>query len=367
MQRIVFTGGGTAGHIFPGLAVAEALSENYEIIWLGSSNGKDAKFVSNLPSVRFIAIPSGKYRRYFSLLNFVDFFKIITSFFVSFFILLKLKPVLLFSKGGFVSTPPCFVARILGIPVITHECDVSPGLATRLNAKVADKVLVSYPETINFFAKKEKVLYTGNPVRSVFYRANGKSTSSFLGETPKKPILLVLGGSLGASQINDLIYENIEELLKYFFVVHQTGEASIEKAKDVLRGLKENAECYRPYSFISDELPDLVCSSYVVVSRSGANTIWELATLGKPMVLIPLEQGSSRGDQVENAEFFANAEAAVVLRKDETNRLLEVLLNLLDDKSLCQSLGKNAKDLSNEDVVKNIVEILEDMRKRRCS
>ena len=364
MQRIVFTGGGTAGHIFPGLAVAQALPKSYEIIWLGSSNANDAKFVSYLPNVRFIAIPSGKYRRYFSFRNFIDLFKIVISFFVSFFILLKLKPVLLFSKGGFVSTPPCFAAHILGIPIITHECDVSPGLATRLNAKVATKILVSYPETINFFAKKEKVIYTGNPVRSVFYRANGKSTSSFLGIAPKKPILLVLGGSLGAAQINDLIYENIEELLKYFFVIHQTGEANIEKAYSVMKGLKENAECYRAYPFINDELPDLVYSSHIVVSRSGANTLWELATLGKPMVLIPLEQGSSRGDQVENAQIFARANAALVLRKDETNRLLKVLLNLLNDENLCQSLSKNAKELSNEDVVKNIVKIVEDVKKK---
>ena len=368
MKKIVFTGGGTAGHIFPGLAVAEALLDDYEIIWLGSSNGRDKEFVSTLTKVKFIAIPSGKYRRYFSFQNFIDCFKIIIAFFVSFFVLLKLKPILLFSKGGFVSTPPCFAAYILGIPVITHECDASPGLATRFNAKIANKVLVSYPETTNFFTKKDKIIYTGNPVRSIFYNADGKSTSSFLGLEPQKPILLVLGGSLGASQINNLIYENIEKLLEHFFVIHQTGIANIEEAQDILNKLEQtsnkNAKCYKPYPFINEELPDLIYSSSIVVSRSGANTVWELATLGKPMVLIPLEQGSSRGDQVENANIFAKANAAVVLQGNDVHSLFEVLLNLFNDKSLCQNLAKNAKKLSNEDVVKNIVKIIEEVKKK---
>ena len=237
-------------------------------------------------------------------------------------------------------------------------------LSTKLNAKVADKVLVSYPETTNFFHNQDKIIYTGNPVRSIFYKANGKSTNAFLGLTPKKPILLVLGGSLGASQINNLIYENTEELLKHFFIIHQTGDANIEKAKEVLSGLKENAEYYKPYPFINEQLPDLVYSSCIVVSRSGANTVWELATLGKPMVLIPLEQGSSRGDQLENARVFEKAKAAIVLQGDSVNKLSETLLDLLNDEILCQTLGKNAKEFSNENVVKHIVEIIEDVRKK---
>ncbi|MGP1520817.1 MAG: undecaprenyldiphospho-muramoylpentapeptide beta-N-acetylglucosaminyltransferase [Treponema sp.] len=364
MEKIVFTGGGTAGHIFPGLAIAEALSVNYEIIWLGSSNGRDRDFVSTLPRVRFVAIPSGKYRRYFSLLNFIDLFKIIFSFIVSFFILLKLKPVLLFSKGGFVSTPPCFASRILGIPVITHECDFSPGLATRLNARVAKKILVSYSETSNFFKKKDNVVYTGNPVRSMFYKADGKETNSFLGVIPQKPILLVLGGSLGSSQINNLIYENIEKLLEHFFVVHQTGTANITEAKNLLLELKENATYYRPFAFINEELPDLIYSSSIVVSRSGANTVWELATLGKPMVLIPLEQGSSRGDQVENAVFFARAEAAVVLQGENVGNFFDTVINLLNDEKRRKIMGENSKKLSNINVVKSIVDIVEELKKK---
>ena len=369
MKCIVFTGGGTAGHIFPGLAVAELVSQDYNIVWLGSKNIRDASFVSTLPRVNFISIPSGKYRRYFSFRNVIDVFKIIYAFFVSFFILLRLKPLLLFSKGGFVSTPPCIAAYLLRIPVITHECDFSPGLATRLNAKFAKKILISYPETARFFKEEmsKKILYTGNPVRSFFYNANGQKTFSFIGCLPEKPILLILGGSLGAEQINTLIYENIKELIKYFFVIHQTGEAHIEKAKSVLQELKDlDYQCatnYAPYSFIKEELPDIIFSSHIVVSRSGSNTVWELATLGKPMVLIPLEKGSSRGDQVENALFFSEKKAAITLRNvDATNEnFLNVLLGLNKDKAMCSSLSLNAKNLANKDIAKNIVNIIEDL------
>ncbi|MGP1438913.1 MAG: undecaprenyldiphospho-muramoylpentapeptide beta-N-acetylglucosaminyltransferase [Treponema sp.] len=362
MEKIVFTGGGTAGHVFPGLAIAEPLLENYELIWLGSSNGRDEDFVKTLPKVKFISIPSGKYRRYFSFQNFIDCFKIIFSFFASFFILLKLKPVLLFSKGGFVSTPPCFAAHILDIPVITHECDFSPGLATKLNAKIANKILVSYPETLNFFKKKDRVVYTGNPVRSIFYKANGNATNSFLGVEPKKPILLVLGGSLGARQINNLIYANIEKLLEHFFIVHQTGNANIDEAKNVLNKLEKNADCYKPFAFINDELPDLIYCSHIVISRSGSNTVWELATLGKPMVLLPLQQGSSRGDQLENARFFEKENAAIVLQDE--NKILDVLLNLLNDTNLYQTLVSNAKRISQKGTIENIIKIIEDTKKK---
>ena len=366
MGCVVFTGGGTAGHIFPGLAIIESLPENVDVVWLGSNNGKDEAFVATLPRVKFISIPSGKYRRYFSIYNFIDIFKIIYSIFASFFILLKLKPVLLFSKGGFVSTPPCIAAYLLHIPVITHECDASAGLATKINAHFAKKILVSYPETIYSFKSKyrEKVVYTGNPVRSIFLSANGEKTHSFLQESSDKPILLVLGGSLGAEQINELIYANIDELLKHFVIVHQTGALNIEKAKKVLEELKNNSKnafvSYHPYAFINEELPSLIFSSSIVVSRSGSNTVWELATLATTMVLLPLEKGSSRGDQVENALYFSEKNAAITLRATSIDNevFLNTLLGLKNDEKMRMTLGQNAKKLSNGDVREKIVEII---------
>ncbi|MDY5049022.1 MAG: glycosyltransferase, partial [Treponema porcinum] len=237
---IVCAGGGTGGHIYPGLAVADAVrtvcAENnrtVHIYWIGNSSGMDKTIVEKnigadgKPSAdRFYGIPSGKLRRYFSLKNFFDLFKIFAGFIASFFILLKIKPDVLFSKGGFVSVPPCFSARILRIPVYTHECDFTPGLATRINAKSAKKILVSYKETAGFLgvSSAQKCIVTGNPVRPVFYSASAERGRSFLGiEAADKPVLLVLGGSLGARQINYLVKENIEWLCRRFIVVHQTG------------------------------------------------------------------------------------------------------------------------------------------------
>ena len=371
MSCVVFTGGGTAGHIYPGIAVAEALPQDVHLVWLGSHNGKDEVFVKNaLQRIKFIPIPSGKYRRYFSVKslfqNFVDLFKIGYAFVYCFFLLKKLKPSLLFSKGGFVSTPPCMAARILKIPVITHECDASPGLATRLNARFATKILTSYPETKALFKAKyrNKVIYTGNPVRSFFSNADGKKTKDFLQIEVNRPILLILGGSLGAEQINSFIYENIEKLLESFIVVHQTGATNIERANSCLAELKaknyKNAQFYLPKDFIKEELADLIFSASIVISRSGSNTVWELASLGKAMILIPLEKGASRGDQVENASYFSNKKAAIMLCGSESNStsFIKQVMKVHSDDVLRQSLGENAKMLAQKDVALNIAKMI---------
>ncbi|MBR4322134.1 glycosyltransferase, partial [Treponema sp.] len=237
-NTFVFAGGGTGGHIYPGLAVCDELrslaeknNQEIKIIWLGNSSGMDKNLVEKSGSVDlFVGIPSGKLRRYFSLKNFSDLFKIFAGLVKSFFVLLRLRPAILFSKGGFVSVPPCVAARFLRIPVFTHECDFTPGLATRLNSKFASKILVSYDET-KFFLPKEKrelAVVTGNPVRPVFYNTNPEEGRKFLFSErsdydPEKPLLLVLGGSLGAHQINELVASNLDWLAERFNVVHQCG------------------------------------------------------------------------------------------------------------------------------------------------
>ena len=261
----------------------------------------------------FVGIPSGKLRRYFSFKNFSDFFKIFAGLVKSFFVLLKLKPIVLFSKGGFVSVPPCVAAHFLHIPVFTHECDFTPGLATRLNSKFASKILVSYEETKNFLQKdkRDSAIVTGNPVRPVFYSANPENGRKFLFENrsdydAKKPTLLVLGGSLGAHQINSLVSENLDWLTERFNVVHQCG------AKDESEMPKNHAG-YFLYPFIYKEMCDVISAADIVLSRAGANSIWECSVLGKPMVLIPLCGSGTRGDQVDNAKFFEAKGAAIVL------------------------------------------------------
>lgn len=331
---VAFVGGGTGGHIYPGLAVADSLRQKLsqtgrqvKIIWLASLSKMDKEIVLNSVDKngaaladKFYGIPSGKLRRYFSVQNFFDLFKIFFGFVAAFFILLKNRPALLFSKGGFVSVPPCLAARILGIKVYTHECDFTPGLATRINSRFAKKVLLSYDETREFFASAadSKFEVTGNPVRPVFYAADAADGLNFLGIAPaqkkSKPLLLVMGGSLGAAQINGLLWKNLPWLCQRFTIVHQTGQKNAALLPQDLT--EEQKAAYHPYAFIYKEMPDVMAAADIVVSRAGANSIWECAVLKKPMILIPLEGSGTRGDQVDNAEFFERRGAAVVLTKN---------------------------------------------------
>ena len=364
MKTVVFTGGGTGGHIYPGLAVVDELKEkinstkidgsslDVNIVWIGSSKGMDKNLVEKSESVdKFIGIPCGKLRRYFSFQNFIDLFKIAAGFICAFFHLAKLKPLVVFSKGGFVSVPSCYAAKLLKIPVFTHECDFSTGLATRLNLKVAEKLLVSYEETKTKLpvAIQEKTIVTGNPVRPIFYTADKNKGIEFVlsskNETSKqitKPILLVLGGSLGAKQINLLVWNNLENLCKNYIVIHQTG-----KKQDYF--LDVSNKDYYPFEFIYSQMADVMACADVILSRSGANSLWESVVQYKPMVLIPLSVAGSRGDQVENAKYFEEKGCAINLSSNSLSDedFMQVLNNLLSEekrkimsescKSLCGS------------------------------
>ena len=362
--RIVFAGGGSGGHIYPGLAVAEELKALAErqglepvIYWMGNSSGLDRDIVSkNLVDsggciTEFFGVPSGKLRRYVSLKNFLDLFKIAAGFFTSLYLLSRLKADCLFSKGGFVSVPPCLAARILHIPYYTHECDFTPGLATRLNAKGARKILLSYEQTASYFTAglSGKCMVTGNPVRPVFYEDDGGAEAglSFLGigEGHGKPLLLVLGGSLGARQINELVTENVDWLKERFTVVHQTGRAFADEHPELM---KRDGD-YLPYSFIYAEMPAVLKAADIVLSRSGANSIWECAVCRKPMLLVPLSGSGTRGDQVDNARFFERAGAALVLAGEEADSAhlkaaLERLLDADTRKMMSAAAGKICGD-----------------------
>ena len=335
---VAFTGGGTGGHIYPGLAVAEQLKKSSSehgqtltIAWIGNSKGMDKKIIENAHGSdgkkiadSFYGIPSGKLRRYFSLQNFSDIFKIIAAYFSARRILRKLKPAALFSKGGFVSVPPCLAAKHLHIPVFTHECDFTLGLANRINFKSADTMFVSYEETKNKFSEEaqKRILVTGNPVRDAFYDTKPQKGLDFLqineSAEKRKPILLVLGGSSGAKQINDLIVENLDWLCQNYIVVHQTGLVNSDESlsKELKAKYGEN---YKPYTFIYEQMPDVLVAADLILSRAGANSIWEAAVLYKPMLLIPLCGSGTRGDQVDNAKFFEEKGAALVLLGEEAN------------------------------------------------
>ncbi|GHT67631.1 UDP-N-acetylglucosamine--N-acetylmuramyl-(pentapeptide) pyrophosphoryl-undecaprenol N-acetylglucosamine transferase [Spirochaetia bacterium] len=319
---IAFTGGGTGGHIYPGLAVISCLQRaalQSRIFWMGSNAGMDRSLVE-AAGLEFYGIPSGKLRRYFSLKNIPDVFRVLAGFFAARRILKKLKPALLFSKGGFVSVPPCAAAASLGIPVFTHESDYSPGLATKINIRFAKRIFTAYEDTARFLPPqyRERITVSGNPVRPEFRHAGAAQREliaaqgrAFLGLKAGDRILLVLGGSQGADELNNLVRESLAELTKMYTVVHQTGP---KKEWDVSAG-----ERYLPYPYIRDEMPQVLAAAEIVLGRSGAGTVWESAACGLPMVLVPLSGSGTRGDQVENARFFEKAGAAVALLGDDVN------------------------------------------------
>ncbi|MDR2543856.1 MAG: undecaprenyldiphospho-muramoylpentapeptide beta-N-acetylglucosaminyltransferase [Treponema sp.] len=355
MINIAFTGGGTGGHIYPGLAVAMELKKKFadhetRIFWIGSSAGMDRSIVEEA-GIEFFGVPSGKLRRYFSLKNIVDLFKIAGGFFAARKILKKQKAVLLFSKGGFVSVPPCAAASSLGIRTFTHESDFSPGLATKINVRYVLRtggwVFTAYEDTKKFFSEKtlkrglsDRVTVTGNPVRAGFYNADAAKGRAFLGLSGNDVrILLVLGGSQGATEINELIRAILPELTKVYTVVHQTGP---NLSWDI-----PASQRYKPYPYIKEDMPHVMAAAELVMGRSGAG-IWEWAVLGKPMLLIPLRGSGTRGDQVENARFFNKAGAAFVLgEKPDTNELMTAINELANDtekrKAMAVSSGNIGK------------------------
>lgn len=358
--RIVFTGGGSGGHIYPGIAVADEVKAiarqknlNIKLHWIGAAKGIDKSIIEkNLSSCGgsidfFHGISCGKLRRYISFQNVLDVFKIIAGFFQAFFILAKIKPSVVFSKGGFVSVPPCAASRLLRIPYFTHECDFTPGLANRLNMGGAQKLFISYEETKNYVkaSKKEKCVVTGNPVRPVFYeqlREEGRKWLN-INESLNKPVLLVVGGSLGARQLNNLVMENLEWLKERFIVVQQTGKAFAEENPQIF---EQKDDCYKPYEFIYEQMPSVIQAADILLSRAGANSIWEAAVCSKPMVLIPLGNKSSRGDQIDNAELFESKNAAVVLAGDDaTSEKLKVSLEKLLDANERNILAEGCKSI----------------------
>lgn len=288
---LALTGGGTAGHVMPHIALLPHFARaGYDVVYIGGDH-IEKKLAADY-GVPFLQIATGKLRRYFSWQNFIDIFRIGWGFVQSLSHLSRKKPQAVFSKGGFVSVPVCYAAYCLGIPVITHESDFTPGLANTLLAPVVRTTLVCFADTQKF-VKGASVL-AGSPVRDALLTGDRAKGLEFCGFSAAKPVLLVMGGSLGAQRVNEAIAAILAKLLDKFQVVHITG-----KGKSAI----EAQPGYAAFSFVSEPLPDILAAADIVVSRAGANSIFEFLALRKPMVLIPLEIGS-RGDQVQNATYF---------------------------------------------------------------
>jgi UDP-N-acetylglucosamine--N-acetylmuramyl-(pentapeptide) pyrophosphoryl-undecaprenol N-acetylglucosamine transferase len=329
---IAFTGGGTGGHIYPGLAVAQALRTmgySGKILWIGSKKEMDRQIVE-AEGLEYRGISSGKLRRSFSPKNLADVFMVISGYFEARKLLQKLRPAFLFSKGGYVSVPPCRAAASLGIPYFTHESDVSPGLATRLNAGGAEKILLSWNEGAKDFSDswKRRTEIVGNPVRPSLLKGDAVKARKELGIPEELPVILCLGGSQGSQQVNQLVAGLRPIFAGRAFIVHQTGKELF----DTVPQPKRDAS-YLALSYIGQEMRDILAAATVVMGRAGAGTVWESAALGKPMVLIPLAGSGTRGDQVENATMVEKAGAGLCLtgEKAEIGLLVKALESYLFD------------------------------------
>lgn len=311
MKKIVLTGGGTAGHVTPNIALLPRLQEEgYQVEYIGSYHGMEKGLVQKA-GLSYHGISSGKLRRYFSLKNATDVLRVAKGYFEALFLLKRLRPNLVFSKGGFVSVPVVLAAKTLHIPAIIHESDMTPGLANRIAMRGAVKVCCNFPETLKYLPKDKAVL-TGSPIRQELLHGDPSRAYAFTGFSHDKPVLLIIGGSLGSVFINRAVRGSLDQLLDQYQIIHLCGKGNLDASLD-------NREGYRQYEYISEELPDLFAAASLIVSRAGANAICELLSLRKPNILIPLSAAASRGDQILNARSFEKQGFSYVIEEEACN------------------------------------------------
>lgn len=356
MKKIVLTGGGTAGHVTPNVALLPALQKNgYEISYIGSYEGIEKRLIEE-QNIPYYGIASGKLRRYFDPKNFSDPFKVLKGYAQSVKLLKKLKPDVIFSKGGFVSVPVVMAAKHCKIPAIIHESDLTPGLANKLAIPNATKICCNFPETIPFLPKDKAVL-TGSPIRAELLSGNAENAFSLCHfNDHTKPVLLIIGGSSGSRAINTAIRNLLPELMKSYNIIHLCGKGNIDTERTHLTG-------YAQFEYANQELADLFALADLVISRAGANAICELLALHKPNILIPLSAAASRGDQILNANSFRAQGFSYVLEEEElTNTtLLEAIEHVFCKKDSYIAAMKNSKTQNSIDT---IMELIEDAAKK---
>lgn len=309
MKKIVLTGGGSAGHVTPNIALLPALKDaGYEITYMGSYDGIEKRLIGDF-DIPYVGISTGKFRRYLDPKNLTDPFRVIKGFSEARKFLKTYKPDAVFSKGGFVSVPVVRAAASLGIPCIIHESDMTPGLANKLCIPVARKVCCNFPETMKLIPS-EKAVLTGSPIRAELSQGNKLIGLDMCGFSANDPVIMVIGGSLGAANVNKVVREALPTLLTDFQVVHLCGKGKVDN-------LLLNTPRYKQFEYIKAELKDIFAMADLVISRAGANAICELLALKKPNILIPLPSSSSRGDQLLNAQSFESQGFSIVLNEDD--------------------------------------------------
>jgi UDP-N-acetylglucosamine--N-acetylmuramyl-(pentapeptide) pyrophosphoryl-undecaprenol N-acetylglucosamine transferase len=326
MKKVLLTGGGTGGHVTPNLAIIEQLNTlGVELMYIGSYDGLENQLIPKT-GVQYKAIYTGKWRRYFSFKNVIDIVKIGFGTLQSLYYVFTFKPDVIFSKGGFVSIPVVVAGFICRIPIIIHESDLTPGLANKIAAKMATIVCVNFEKTIRYFASHPRVEWTGSPIRPILLTGDKARGLKLTGFNTDKPIILVVGGSMGSKQLNEFIRHCLPSLLVQFQVIHLCGNHGIDTTFDCLG--------YVQYEYADETMSDLLAVSDVVISRSGANMLLELIALNKLHVLIPLSKKVSRGDQVENANYTVSLGISEQLDTDNLSEsdLLEKIAMVLNTK-----------------------------------
>ena len=309
MKKIILTGGGPAGHVTPNIALLPSLKEaGYEVFYIGSYTGIEKTLIENL-DIPYYGISSGKLRRYKSFKNLTDPFRVIKGYFQARRLMRRIKPDIIFSKGGFVSVPVVLAAGHKHIPVIIHESDMTPGLANKIAMRKATKICCNFPETLKYLPEGKAVL-TGSPIRAELLEGDRKAGLSYAHLTEDKPVLLIIGGSLGSVAVNTAVRKILPQLLNTFQVIHICGKGNLDES---LIG----TEGYVQYEYVDAPLKHLFAAADVVISRAGANSICELLALRKPNLLIPLSAAASRGDQILNADSFARQGFSKVLKEEE--------------------------------------------------
>jgi len=320
-MKILFTGGGTAGHVTPNVALIEKFrEEDWDCHYVASKHGIEKDIIAKL-NIPYHAIASGKLRRYFDWKNFTDPFLVLFGVLQSLVICLRVRPDVVFSKGGFVAVPIVFAAWLFRVPIICHESDVTPGLANKLCFPFAIKICVNFSETKQYIAA-DKVILTGTPIRRSLVEGSAQRGRQYLAVSSDKPVLLIFGGSLGARVINAQIRSVIAALSDKFVVVHVAGAGNIDESLQATRD-------YIQTEYLMDEFGDVLAAADLVIARAGANSIYELLVTRKPHILIPLSAKASRGDQLVNARTFARAGFSHVIEEDALND--ELLLKKVDE------------------------------------
>ena len=352
MKKIILTGGGTAGHVTPNLALFPSLKErNYDVHYIGSYQGIERKLIE-AAGIPYDGISSGKLRRYFDIKNFTDPFRVIKGYGEALKLVKRYKPDVVFSKGGFVSVPVVLAAKHYKVPVIIHESDMTPGLANKICIPAATKVCCNFPETLNYLPK-EKAVLTGSPIRKELLQGDRLTGLKYAGLSANRPVVLIIGGSLGSVTVNNAVRRILPKLLENYQVIHICGKGNLDESL-------KNTAGYVQYEYVDAPLKHLFAAADLMISRAGANSICEILALRKPNVLIPLSAAASRGDQILNARSFEKQGFSCVLEEENLSddSLLQAIIKTYENR---ESFIHKMEGSELHNAVDTIIEMIENL------